>query len=99
MRHAGYDRVSAGEKRVTSVMYGLHPRVARCRHPAPAPLSSAEDVASRLAILGTIARNEKARSGADPGDRRWPTTAASNRFGVARQAASASSTRVNPTGS
>ena len=37
MAHAGYDRVSAGEKCVTSVMYGLYLRAVRCRHRADAP--------------------------------------------------------------
>ena len=42
MAYAGYDRVSAGEKCVTPVMYGLHSRVARCRHRADAPSATGQ---------------------------------------------------------
>jgi hypothetical protein len=44
MAYAGYDRVSAGEKCVTPVMYGLHSRVARCRYRADAPICEGSSI-------------------------------------------------------
>ena len=44
MAYAGYDSVSVGEKCVTPVMYGLHSRVARCRHRADAPICEGSSI-------------------------------------------------------
>jgi hypothetical protein len=66
---------------------------------ASTPISSADAVASRIGTSGTLSCSAAARSSADPAGAVWPTSSASNLFGIVRHAASASSARVNPTGS
>ena len=64
-----------------------------------APIWSADAVASRIGTSGTISCSAAARSSADLAEVSRPTSNASNLFGLDRHAASASSERVNPTGS
>src|SRR6516164_5577272 len=64
-----------------------------------APIWSADAVASRIGTSGTIPCSAVAKSSADLAEASRPTSNASNLFGLARHDASASSERVNPTGS